>query len=244
MRYRKILYYNYHSTQSGRASGTDANALFQREKLQFTREILPLIKGTEKSISIFDMGCGSGSMLKALQEAGFTQTSGMDISPEQITIAAEMGVENAVLGDALQFVAEQEAKWDLLLGMDIIEHFTKDELVDLLQNICKSLKPGGMAIFRTPNLDAPLATVFANGDFTHENYLNASSAQQVCLACGFSQVEVSAGFMRIQNPLKELVRKFFWSLIKLQFKLYLFGTARSTKNVVLGPNLVIKASVK
>ena len=50
--------------------------------------------------------------------------------------------------------------------MDIIEHFTKNELVELLSLIKNKLNPGGKAIFRTPNLDAPLTTVFANGDFT------------------------------------------------------------------------------
>lgn len=241
MEYRKVLYANYHSTQSGRASQTDATTLFEREKRQFQREIIPLLKSTVKNASIFDMGCGSGSMLKALQEAGYTQAMGMDISPEQVKVAAEMGVANVTEGDALQFVANQNAQFDVLLGMDIIEHFTKNELVELLQNIRKSLKPGGIAIFRTPNLDAFLSSVFANGDFTHENYMNASSAQQVCLACGFEQVQVFPGVMKIENPIKEMLRRCVSLIIKLRFKLYLFGTARSSKNVLWSPNMLIVA---
>lgn len=240
MRYRQVLYSNYHSTQSGRASGTDAKSLFEREKRQFAAEILPLIP-SHKTASIFDMGCGSGSMLKALQEAGFTGAKGMDISPEQVKVAAAMGVANVTEGDALRFVAESENTFDVLLGMDIIEHFTKDELVDLLQNIRKSLKPGGIAIFRTPNMDAFLSTVFANGDFTHENYMNASSAQQVCMACGFSSVSVLPGLMRIENPLKEWLRRCASVVIRLRFKLYLFATARSSKNVLWSPNMIIVA---
>jgi len=241
MQYREVLYSNYHSTQSGRASGTDAVSLFEREKRQFNREIIPLLKDISKNAAIFDMGCGSGSMLKALQENGFTNAGGMDISPEQVKVAAKMGAKNVVLGDALAHVASQNQTWDVLLGMDIIEHFTKNELVALLQNIQKSLKPGGIAFFRTPNLDAPVATVFANGDFTHENYMNASSAQQVCLACGFKNVTVNPGIMFIENSLKEFIRKICWFLVKSQFKLYLFSTARSSKNVILGPNMVIVA---
>lgn len=241
MDYRKVLYANYHTTQSGRASLTDAKTLFEREKRQFRREILPLITGTSASADIFDMGCGSGSMLKALQEAGFTNARGMDISPEQVRIAGEMGVANVTEGDALQFVAEQTAVFDVLLGMDIIEHFTKNELIVLLQNIQKSLKPGGFAIFRTPNMDAFLSTVFANGDFTHENYMNASSAQQVCLACGFKNVQVLPGVMKIESPVKELIRKVLAIALQIQHKLYLFATARSSKNVLWSPNMIIFA---
>lgn len=241
MQYRKVLYSNYHSTQSGRASNTDALSLFEREKRQFAREILPLLQSKSKDSVIFDMGCGSGSMLKALQEAGFQNATGMDISPEQVKVAGAMGVANVNEGDALQYVAEQSGKFDVLLGMDIIEHFTKDELVDLLQNIRKSLKPGGVAIFRTPNLDAFLSSVFANGDFTHENYMNASSAQQVCLACGFTQVQVLPGVMKIENPLKEMLRKCAAMVVQLRFKLYLFATARSSKNVLWSPNMIVEA---
>ncbi len=243
MQYRETLYSNYHSTQSGRASGTDARSLFEREKRQFTREILPLLRVVSKDAVIFDMGCGSGSLLKALQENGFQNATGMDISPEQVKVAGEMGVKNVSLGDALKFVADNKGKFDVLTGMDIIEHFTKNELVELLQNIKQSLKPGGFAIFRTPNLDGYLSTVFANGDFTHENYMNASSAQQVCMACGFKNVEVKPGVMFIENPLKEIIRKMLWFGLNLRLKLALMATARSSKNVYFSPNMVIIAKV-
>ncbi|MBS3913769.1 MAG: class I SAM-dependent methyltransferase [Bacteroidetes bacterium] len=241
MRYREVLYSNYHTTQSGRASNTDKTTLFQREKRQFAREILPRIQGKSKDAVIFDMGCGSGSLLKALQDNGYSNAHGMDISPEQVALASNMGVSNVQEGDALEYVKSQKNAFDILFGMDIIEHFTKDELVDLLQHIQQSLKPGGMAIFRTPNMDAFLSSVFANGDFTHENYMNASSAQQVCLACGFREVKVYPGLMYIENPIKEMLRKCASLIVKLRLRLYLFATARSSKNVLWSPNMIIVA---
>ena len=66
-KYRDILYNNYHTNQSGRASLTDAKSLFEREKKQFEREILPKLSGMSKSARIFDLGCGSGSLLMALK---------------------------------------------------------------------------------------------------------------------------------------------------------------------------------
>jgi len=240
LNYRRTLYANYHSTQSGRASNTDAISLFQREKRQFEREILPCLN-VAKDSAIFDMGCGSGSLLKALQDAGFSQAVGVDISEEQVQMAAQMGVTNVSYGDALQHVKTASNAYNVILGADIIEHFTKDELTELLQGIHQALKPGGIAIFRTPNLDAPMSSVFANGDFTHENYLNASSAQQVMLACGFQKVQVNPSVMFIENPLKEILRKIFWGLLKLRLKFQLFATARSSKNVIFTPNLIIIA---
>jgi len=128
------------------------------------------------------LGCGSGSLLMALKMAGYTNLLGMDLSDEQVKMAHEMGVSEVVLGDAMQFLRDASEGFDVITGMDIIEHFTKDELVELLQLIKGKLNPGGVAIFRTPNMDAPVASAFALGDFTHENYLNASSAEQVMLS--------------------------------------------------------------
>ena len=237
--YRKVLYANYHTTQSGRASLTSAEALFLREKRQFESEILPLLQSVSKSARIFDMGCGSGSLLKGLKDAGYTNVIGMDLSEEQVTMAHEFGVSEVVLGDAMQFFRSSEEQFDVITGMDIIEHFTKDELVELLQLIQSKLKKGGMAIFRTPNMDAPIATAFAIGDFTHENYLNASSAEQVMLSCGFVDVNVKPSFMRVNGFLKEGLRGIFYRLLSLRLKLQLFATARSTQKVLFTPNLII-----
>ena len=237
--YRKVLYANYHTTQSGRASLTSAEALFLREKRQFESEILPLLQSVSKSARIFDMGCGSGSLLKGLKEAGYTNVIGMDLSEEQVTMAHNFGVSEVVLGDAMQFFRSSEEQFDIITGMDIIEHFTKDELVELLQLIQSKLKKGGMAIFRTPNMDAPIATAFAIGDFTHENYLNASSAEQVMLSCGFSNVRVVPSFMRVNGFLKEGLRGILYRLLSLRLKFQLFATARSTQKVLFTPNLLI-----
>lgn len=237
--YRKVLYANYHTTQSGRASLTSAEELFEREKRQFEREILPLLHSASKTSRIFDMGCGSGSLLKGLKDAGYTNVIGMDLSEEQVNMAHKFGVSEVVLGDAMQFFRSSEEQFDVITGMDIIEHFTKDELVELLQLIQSKLKKGGMAIFRTPNMDAPIATAFAIGDFTHENYLNASSAEQVMLSCGFKNVSVVPSFMRVDGFFKEGLRSVLYRIMNLRLKLQLFATARSTQKVLFTPNLLI-----
>jgi 2-polyprenyl-3-methyl-5-hydroxy-6-metoxy-1,4-benzoquinol methylase len=166
----------------------------------------------------------------------------MDLSGEQVKLAHSLGVDCVKEQDALSFLKESSETYDLIFGMDIIEHFTKNELVELLTLIKTKLNPGGKAIFRTPNLDAPLTTVFANGDFTHENYMNASSAQQVCMACGFDSVQVNESSTMVQNPFKEIIRKFFWGMLEFRLKLTLFATGRSTQNVLFTPNMIIVAN--
>ncbi len=239
--YRQILYNNYHSTQSGRASGTDRTALFLRERLQFSREVMPLLGNLNPQAKILDIGCGSGSLLAALNEAGYLETIGVDVSPEQVALAHEMGVAGVKQGDVLSVLQCSKASFDVITGMDIVEHFTKDELMVILQAAHDALKPGGILLLRTPNMDAPIASVFAYGDFTHELLLNASGAQQVMLATGFHKVETLPSLMRTEGWLKEQIRRVCWALISFRLRLVLFATARSSRNIVFTPNLIIKA---
>jgi len=61
----------------------------------------------------------------------------------------------------------------------------------------------------------------------------------VMMACGFSKVEVKPSVMYIENPLKEMLRKVLWAGLKLKLKLTLVATARSSRGIVLTPNILI-----
>lgn len=243
MKYRETLYQNYHTNQSGRASLTDAKSLFEREKWRFSKEILPVTMGWSKDLKIIDMGCGSGSLVSLLNQSGFKNVIGIDLSKEQVELGKELGVENIVQADIIEYLNGQKTKMDVLFGMDIIEHFTKDELVELLTNIKLHMNNGGKVIFRTPNLDAPFSTVFANGDFTHENYLNLSSAEQLMLSIGFKSVKVHESNMDVKGFVKNSIRKGIWALLRFRLKLVLFATGRSTRGLIFSPNLIIEATV-
>lgn len=237
--YREIFYKNYYSSQLGRDAANDRHK-FNTEKQNFRREILHLIDGP-KNQRILDLGCGTGSLVQALKEAGYTNVTGVDVSEEMVNVAHQLGVPEVIHADVNAFLSSQPGQFDVITGMDIIEHFTKDELVHLLALIRMALTANGRVIFRTPNLDSPMATVYANGDFTHENYLNASSASQVLLNCGFKNPHVLSSNMQLANPLKEGLRRIAWFCLKLNLKFMLFATGRSTRGVVFTPNMLMVA---
>ena len=130
---------------------------------------------------------------------------------------------------------------DIIVGIDIIEHFSKDEVMELLAACKRHLKPGGTVLFRTPNMDAPLSSVYAHADFSHELFLNKSSALQLFRAAGFDQVEVFPSLIYNQSAPKELARKMLWSWILFKKKLMLFASGRTWAQVVFSPNLIIRA---
>lgn len=238
--YRETLYSNYFNNHSGRGFENNEQERFDTQKRYFRREILPLIQG-DKGMRIIDLGCGTGSLISMLQDSGYTNVTGLDVSEDQLNVARKMGVKDVVKEDIRGYLISHVSSFDVITGIDIIEHLSKDELVDLLKDVKAALKPGGYAIFRTPNADAPLSTLFSRGDFTHETHLNKSSAIQVMGAVGFTKVDVVSGLIFIESKLKEPVRRFLWSCMKMWLKLMLFASGRTWHEVEFGPNIIIVA---
>ena len=96
--------------------------------------------------------------------------------------------------------------------MDIIEHFKKEELFDLLTLIYQALRPGGLFIIQTPNGDGLLPNYVIYGDLTHFTILSPLSLKHILTFTGFTEIKV-----------KELGPAFFihfplfiaWQLIRL-----------------------------
>lgn len=239
-KYREIFYKDYFNSQSGRTFYLDIENKMKTEELSLKKEILPLLP-KDKNCSILDIGCGFGSLIFMLKKNGYTNLKGIDLSAGQVKVAHEIGLNEVELQDLLPYLKNNIEKFDVITGLDIIEHFSKDELVEVLNSVKASLKPGGTAIFRTPNLDAPFATLYSNGDFTHENYLNYSSANQVLLTIGFTEINVMDSLMESKGFIKEIIRKISWAIVKFSIKFVIFATARTYRAMVFSPNLLISA---
>lgn len=240
--YREAFYSNYFTNQAGREHTAKRKEKFDLEKYQFKKEIVPLLP-VDQSIKILDIGCGTGSLLGACKDAGYKNVAGIDLSDEMVAVAHDFDVPEAVHGDLNAYLKDKDGQYDVISGMDIIEHFTKDELTILISTLKKALKPGGKVIFRTPNLDAPFGNIYANGDFTHENYLNKNSATQLMMAMGFKNVAVLPAHLEVSGALKEVFRKFIWNMLLLRYRIELFASARSAKKIVFTPNMLISAGL-
>lgn len=245
--YRNTLYKNYFKNQAGRRIN---NNTFQKEidfqEFVYQKEIIPLLKHLPKNAKILDVGCGYGALINTLLKQQYTQVTGIDISPEQIQIAKnQLKLAKYVqVSEAHNFLEQQKQQFDVIIALDLIEHFNKTELVQFLQLITQSLTPNGMLICRTPNADALYASPYAAGDYTHETILNASSAIQVFEGCAYTHVQVFSSCIDIYpHFFKNKIRQILWLFVQICAKILLFATGRSSKNIIFTPNIIIKATI-
>lgn len=145
--------------------------------------------GTE-AMPIVDLGCGRGEWLELLRDEGL-KARGADLNRVSIAGCREIGLE-IVEEDALSFLRSiPDVAVGAVTGFHIIEHLPFDVLLGLLDETYRVLKPGGLAIFETPN---PHNVIVGSCSFyldpTHRNPLPAGLMQFMMEIRGFSEVEI------------------------------------------------------
>jgi len=114
---------------------------------------LPVVKKAEagtKKAPILDIGCGRGEWLQLLQESDLVGR-GVDLNRVMVSQCQELGLE-VVEADAIAYLRSLEAgSLGAVTGMHIIEHIPFKPLIALFDEVLRVLKPGGVAIFETPN---------------------------------------------------------------------------------------------
>jgi 2-polyprenyl-3-methyl-5-hydroxy-6-metoxy-1,4-benzoquinol methylase len=207
--FRDRLYARYVTCFKASASGPSDNALARWADTRYLPHLLPLAKESK----ILEIGCGDGQMLSYLGRKGFTNASGIDGSAEQVARARRRGV-GATHADVFSFLRGREQEYDGIVAIDVLEHFTKDELLDLFPMIFGAMRPGASILLQTVNGDGIFAANVAYGDLTHMTILNRSSLTQILRFCGFVD-EAFEEASPVPNSMSGIFRAGAWSIVRL-----------------------------
>lgn len=97
---------------------------------------------------LFELGCGNGSVARALMARGWDVT-GVDPSVEGIAWAqAEAPALNVHIGSAYDDLAAQYGRFRVVLSLEVIEHLYAPR--DYARTLFDLLEPGGVAVLSTP----------------------------------------------------------------------------------------------
>jgi 2-polyprenyl-3-methyl-5-hydroxy-6-metoxy-1,4-benzoquinol methylase len=232
------LYESYVSTRQA-ATGVDdqagLNLLHYPQLEQVIRKYVP----ADRSIRIADLGCGHGSMVFCLKELGYKNVEGVDLSSEQVALAHRLGIGEVRQGDLIEFMRAHRMTYDVLFLMDVLEHLSKQEAMDLLDLVRVALKKGGRAIIHVPNAEGIFGMRVRYGDFTHELCFTPQSILQVLRACGFANVAVYED-RPVVHGYKSAVRYILWRLLTIPYRLLLLAET-GTGGHVLSQNMLIVA---
>ena len=200
--YRERIYSRYMA--SGYAQLNRARDL-HRASASFDNtysEYLP----ADKSVKILEIGCGMGHFQFFLRQKGFLNCVAVDIGQEQIDYCqANLEGEFILVDDTNFYLLNHARVFDVIIMNDVLEHFTKNEAVEILDNIRQALKPGGRLIMRTPNMSCLFSGAGRYGDFTHETGFTERSAIQLLSSVGFLNILCAPEKIFIRSTLKRVL---------------------------------------
>jgi 2-polyprenyl-3-methyl-5-hydroxy-6-metoxy-1,4-benzoquinol methylase len=96
---------------------------------------------------VLDVGCGNGGFLCLAKEIGW-QVYGIDMDPKAVEMARSRGL-NVECG-GIELLSHESQKYDVITLSHVIEHV--HDPLDLLHQLYRLLKPGGVLWIETPNL--------------------------------------------------------------------------------------------
>jgi len=139
---------------------------------------------------VVDLGCGRGEFLDLLSAAG-VPARGVDIDPELVQKGRKRGVAMEQ-GDAVAWLrAAPERSLGGIAMIQVIEHLSPQDVVDVIALSAKRLKAGGRLIVETVNPQS--LYVFAHAfylDPTHHAPVHPSYLLFLCREAGFTHVEI------------------------------------------------------
>ena len=138
---------------------------------------------------ILDIGCGSGQFLYFLRGRGFTDAVGIDLDVRQVEIGQALGLDCRV-ERAMEFLRREPARsYGLVAMLDIIEHFTREELAHAADRPWWSgwrRAASCWSACRTPRARPAWPCYFA--DITHEMAFSTTLARRTALLPRASKV--------------------------------------------------------
>ena len=229
---RDRLYQSYVSQHSGIGSA-DAT------RLTYQRDIRPLLPPPTAG-AVLDIGCGAGHLVRCLLADGYMAT-GIDISPEQVTVARETGLQQVSQGDYLRTLADCPGQLAAVTATDLLEHLTKTEILATFDAVTAALRPGGRFVARVPNAVSPFGGHIRYGDFTHETWFTTRSVRQLAAAAGLVHVKVAGCPPPLHGAMSGL-RVAIWKPVSGLFKLTLAAETGIIRGHIVTQNLTFAAT--
>jgi len=239
--YRERIYRSYVQSRDTPLAPTTLSGL--KPRLPYLRRLVTRHFPAERDATILELGCGHGILLYVLAEAGYKNARGVDDSPEQVAAAKRLGIEGVTQSDVFSALSSTPpASVDVVITFDLIEHFTKVEIIQLVDAVYRVLKSDGRWIIHVPNAESPMFANVFYGDFTHELGFTRGSLTQLLKSSGFRGIKYFEDRPIPHGPVSA-IRAVLWQLIRLGLLFYnAVETGAFDRRAVYSRNLLAIAS--
>lgn len=192
-----------------------------------------------KTDLIIDLACGYGEMVFYLENKGYSNIVGVEISKELVETSKTLGVKSVIEGDIFEYLESvKDNSIMVIIVKDIIEHIELDALGNLLKIIKRKLCKNGFIVGHAPNGSGIFGMLIKYNDLTHKVAYTQKSLEQLSRICGFRQIDVFED-KPLSTGIKGLIRKIMWAFLTAPFRLLYYIESGKT-GIILSQNITFK----
>lgn len=164
----------------------------KKHRRQFDREFRDLT-GANPSMSVLEIGCGTGLFLRYLEAGGYSQVAGIDTDENLLEALSGLTGSEVHIGDAQAVLAGHFAgcSFDRIVMFDVAEHINLPDLVMLLKTLRTHLADGGRLLLRVPNIESPWGLRMFFGTFDHVTPLGPGRLRELAVMTGWTCISVT-----------------------------------------------------
>lgn len=222
------VFENYMTTTAGRAVVHDRN-WYETSATGLRRRLGEW--APRPGDAVLDLGCGVGSLLYLARATNCSSVTGVDLCSGELEVAAKFSGATVHKADVLSFLRQDRASYDWIGCLNILEHMTKDDVLETLRLSAARLKPGGALVAMVPNGLSPMSGSTRYWDFTHLLAFVPNNFRQLAPLCGFAAPEFrECG--PVTHGLLSAIRSIAWQGLRLGIRAYrLIETGNASETV-------------
>ena len=142
----------------------DQRLLVALRRMAWKPEIREIVRLTDESSPILEIGCATGEFLAGLRAAGRSNLQGLEFSHHAADVARRRHGLDVKRGELLE-ANFPDRTFDLVMMRHVLEHVSDPRAT--LTEIRRILKAGGLCIFTIPNPDSQTAQLFRRDWYGH-----------------------------------------------------------------------------
>ena len=177
----------------------------------------------DKNAHILDIGIGNGEMLHLLNDCGYNNAEGVDISPSTINACKARGYKCTLVENTVDFLKQNKNKFALISMFHVIEHISKEDIIPLICACREALTDDGILLLETPNMANIDGLLMRYNDFSHLTGYTQTSLYQLLKLCSFSKIELPEVDVFLKKTFKmnilRFLNKLFTKFILIQRKI-------------------------
>ncbi len=230
MDYREKFYAQYVSKHTLHLYGALNMADIKKQFVVWDRYFGEFLPQNDEA-NILELGCGNGGLVHWLQNKGYVNATGIDVSQEQVASAKKIGIKNIIQGDLMYFLRDKHEKYDGIFLRDVIEHFKKEEVLEIMDLSYQAIKNDGVLIIQTPNSASIFGSRYRYADFTHELSFTEDSLRQILLVGGFSNLRFKET-APVARGVKSFIRTILWKILRKCLQIFLLIETGATERIL------------